>query len=360
MQLLLFIAGLAFLILGAEALVRGSSRLAAGLGISPLVIGLTVVAFGTSAPELAVGIKAAVSGQADLALGNAVGSNIFNVLFILGLSALIAPLAVSRQLIRQDVPLMILLSALVLILGLDGTLSRIDGALLFVGLVVYLGVLMVQSRQSSRSATDDAGTKNMVSKGWMRNTGLALGGLALLVLGSQWLVQSAEAIARHLGVSEMVIGLTVVAAGTSLPELVTSVIASLRGERDIAVGNVVGSNLFNIMGVLGLSSIVAPTGIQVSTAAIRFDLPIMIAVAFACLPIFFTGGTISRREGAMLFGYYAVYTLYLFLAATHRDVPPLLNAALLYFVIPITAITLTILTMQARRRQSNIASSRNE
>jgi cation:H+ antiporter len=355
MEILLFLAGLLLLILGAESLVRGASRLAAALGISPLVIGLTVVAFGTSAPELAVGIKAAVASQAQLGLGNVIGSNIFNILFILGLSALIAPLLVSQKLIRQDVPLMLALSVLVLILGLDGTLGRADGAVLFLGLLAYIGFLVRQSRKESRSVRSEYagefGVDGTVSKNWVRNTGLILGGLALLTLGSRWLVDSAEAMARHLGVSELVIGLTIVAAGTSLPEVVTSIVASVRGERDIAVGNVVGSNLFNIMGVLGLSSIVAPNGIDVSAAVLRFDLPVMIAVAFVCLPIFFTGGIISRREGIVLIGYYAVYTLYLFLAAAHHAALPLFSATMLCFVIPLTVTTLAGLTLRALRKQ---------
>jgi cation:H+ antiporter len=191
------------------------------------------------------------------------------------------------------------------------------------------------------------------SKGWIKNTGLVLGGLALLALGSRWLVESAVSIAQRMGVDELVIGLTVVAVGTSLPEAVTSVVASIRGERDIAVGNVVGSNLFNIMGVLGLSSIVAPAGIEVSAAIIRFDLPVMLVASFACLPIFFTGGVISRQEGILLLGYYVAYILYLLLAAAHHEALPLLSATLLYFAIPLTIATLVVLALRAMRRKRN-------
>ncbi len=307
MAILLFVVGLIFLIVGAEALVRGASRLAAVLGISPLVIGLTVVAFGTSSPELAVSIKAALSDQASIAVGNVVGSNIFNVLFILGLSALIVPLVVSQQLVRLDVPLMTVLSIFILILALDERFSRADGLMLFAGLVIYVWFLIVQSRKEGVKVREDASefeTEISVKGNWGKNTGLVLGGLALLVIGSRWLVDGAVTFAQYLGVSELVVGLTIVAAGTSLPEVVTSVIAAIRGERDIAVGNVVGSNIFNIMGVLGLASIVAPTGIDVSAAVIRFDIPVMIAVALACLPVFFTGGVISRQEGVLLLAYY--------------------------------------------------------
>lgn len=355
MTILMFVGGLALLIVGAEALVRGASRLAAVLGISPLVIGLTVVAFGTSSPELAVSIKAALADQANLAVGNVIGSNIFNVLFILGTSALIVPLVVSQQLVRFDVPLMIALSVIVLILSLDGYLSRSDGLMLVAGLAGYIWFLIYQSRRESGQVKEEYakefGNGIPANSGMIKNIAFALSGLVLLVLGSRWLVVSAVSFARFLGVSELVIGLTIVAAGTSLPEVVTSVIAAVRGERDIAVGNVVGSNIFNIMAVLGIASIVAPSGIEVASAVIRFDIPVMIAVAFACLPIFFTGGVISRREGGLLLGYYVAYTLYLILAATQHDAMPEFSAVMLFFVIPLTMITLVIVTVQEIRRK---------
>lgn len=344
MAIILFVAGLILLIVGAESLVRGASRLAAAFGLSPLVIGLTVVAFGTSSPELAVSIKSALSGQAGIAVGNVIGSNIFNVLFILGISALIVPLVVQQQLVRLDVPLMIGLSVIVLLLSLDALIGRIDGLLLFGGLLVYVGFLIRQGRGQTAEADGASGGNGRGGKGGktgpVRNAGLVVAGLVLLVLGSRWLVDGAVTFAVHLGVSELIIGLTIVAAGTSLPEVVTSIVAALRGERDIAVGNVVGSNLFNIMGVLGLAGIVAPAGIEVSPAVIGFDIPVMIAVALACLPILFTGGVISRAEGALLAGYYAAYTAYLVLAASHHDAVAGFTAVMLYFIIPLTVATL--------------------
>ncbi|MDX1610161.1 MAG: calcium/sodium antiporter, partial [Halofilum sp. (in: g-proteobacteria)] len=320
-------------------------------GISPLVIGLTVVAFGTSSPELAVSIKAALSGQAEIAVGNVIGSNIFNVLFILGVSALIVPLVVTRQLVRLDVPLMIALSVVVLLLCLDGRFGRIDGLLLFLGLVAYLWVLIRQGKRDPGGDADQAAGVGPAAteSGALRNLGLVIGGLALLVLGSRWLVAGAVEFATYLGVSELIIGLTIVAAGTSLPEVVTSIIAAVRGERDIAVGNVVGSNLFNLMGVLGLAGIVAPSGIGVSPAVIGFDLPVMIAVALACLPIFFTGGVISRAEGALLVGYYLAYTLYLVLAASHHDALAGFSAVMLWFVLPLTAASLAFVAWNELR-----------
>jgi cation:H+ antiporter len=344
-MVLFSVLGLILLIAGAEALVRGASRLAATVGLSPLVIGLTVVAFGTSAPELAVSVGASLAGRTDIAVGNVVGSNIFNVLFILGLSALIAPLTVARQLVRLDVPLVIVISGLVLLLGLDGRIGRLEGALLFAGLLGYLAFLL-RAGQGDAPAGDRAAAR----RAWPLDALLVVAGLAMLILGSRWLVAGATQLAAQFGVSELVIGLTVVAAGTSLPEVVTSVVASLRGERDIAVGNVVGSNLFNLLGVLGLSAVAAPDGLLVSPAARHFDLPIMLVAAFACLPIFFTGYRIARWEGALFLGYYAAYTVYLLLAATQHDALGPFSQAMLFFALPLTAITLALLAGRALRR----------
>jgi cation:H+ antiporter len=359
MVLIFLILGFVFLIAGAEALVRGASKLATTLGVPSLVIGLTVVAYGTSAPELAVSVFSSYQEQADIAMGNIVGSNIFNILFILGLSALIAPLVVSRQLIRLDVPLMIGVSLLTLGLGADGKISHWDGILLFSGALIYTFFLIYQGRKegiefSQQPDEPEIGKKPSVqqttsSQKWMINIGLIAAGLILLVLGSRWLITGATAIATHLGISELIIGLTIIAVGTSLPEVATSVIASLRGERDIAVGNVVGSNMFNILFVLGLSGIVAPEGVQVSQAVLHFDMPIMIAVAIACLPVFFTGNLIARWEGGVFLGYYVAYMLYIVLAATHHTSLPVFSKAMLYFVIPITVLTLIIVTVQAVR-----------
>ncbi|MEQ9005842.1 MAG: calcium/sodium antiporter [Pseudomonadales bacterium] len=351
MLLVWLIAGLVLLVVGAEALVRGASRLAVSAGISPLVVGLTVVAFGTSSPELAVSVEAALSGNSGIAVGNVIGSNIFNVLFILGLSALIVPLAVSAQLVRLEVPLMIVLSVLVLLMALDDRLGWIDGAVLLVGLVVYVLFLMREGRVEDAPTDVDPAAGGFLSTR-MGNVVLVVVGLALLVLGSSWLVDSAVDIAGRLGVSDLVVGLTIVAAGTSMPEVVTSVIAAIRGERDIAVGNVVGSNIFNIMGVLGVASVVAPDGIPVADAVIGFDLPVMIAVALACLPIFFIGGSIGRWKGAMLLAYYVAYTAYLIMAATDHDALGRFSAVMLYFVLPITAITLAAVSgLEYRRRR---------
>lgn len=350
MTVLLLLLGLALLLVGAEILVRGASRLALATGMSPLVIGLTVVAFGTSAPELAVSIGAARSGAPDIALGNVVGSNITNVLLILGVSALIAPLVVARQLIRVDVPIMVAVSVLALVFALDGGISRTDGAILAALLVGYTLLQVRLGRADPAAADTTLDTVDGPPRGaraWILNIALVGGGLALLILGANWLVESATQIARQLGLSELVIGLTVVAVGTSMPEIATSIIATIRGQRDLAVGNVVGSNIFNILGVLGVAAVVSPTGIPVSPAAVNFDMPVMIATAVACLPIFFTGHSIQRWEGAVFLGYYIAYTAYLLLDAAGHDALPAYSSVMMQFIVPLSVITLAVVAGRA-------------
>jgi cation:H+ antiporter len=342
------IFGLVLLVGGAEFMVRGAARLASAAGISPLVVGLTVVAFGTSSPELAVSVMSAFKGGADLALGNVVGSNIFNVLLILGLSAVIVPLLVAQQLVRFDVPVMIGVSVLLFLLGLDGNIGRLDGVVLFSGVVAYTIFLIRQSRKESsaevKAEYEDEYGGGKGSGSLVKNLGLVILGFGGLMVGSNWLVESAVTIARAFGVSELVIGLTIVAAGTSMPEVATSVVAALRGERDIAVGNVVGSNIFNILCVLGFSSIVAPSGINVSAAALHFDIPVMIGVAVACLPVFFAGYQITRANGVVFLAFYGGYLVYLILTATQHEALGTYQAALMYFVLPITVLTLMFIT----------------
>lgn len=350
------ILGLVLLVWGAEYLVRGASCLASAAGVSSLVVGLTVVAFGTSSPELAVSVMSAFKGQADLALGNVVGSNIFNVLLILGVSAVIIPLVVAQQLVRFDVPVMIGISFLLFLLGMDGNVGRLDGVLLFSGAVAYTVFLIRQSRRESSAAVkaeyqEEFGEEKK-DTGVLKNIGLVVIGLAGLMLGSRWLVDSAVAIAQSFGVSELVIGLTIVAAGTSMPEVATSVVAALRGERDIAVGNVVGSNIFNILSVLGLSSIVSPAGIEVSSAALRFDIPVMIGVAVACLPVFFSGYRISRVNGAAFLAFYIAYIVYLILTASRHEALGTYQAAMFYFVLPLAAVSLVFITLRGFKTQA--------
>ncbi|NLF71461.1 MAG: calcium/sodium antiporter [Candidatus Anammoximicrobium sp.] len=352
----LILAGLLALGAGGELLVRGASKLAAAARITPLVVGLTVVAFGTSSPELAVSLDASLAGQTDIAVGNVVGSNIMNILFILGISALVSPLTVSSQLIRLDVPLMIGASVLMLVLSSDGNIGRGDGGLLFGILVCYIVWTVWQSRRETSEARrqfeqEYAVPERVSRRQVVRQIGLVLAGLVLLTLGAECLVDGATAIARLLGMSELLIGLTIVALGTSLPEVAASVLATWRGERDIAVGNVIGSNLFNILCVLGLSAAVSPQGIAVSAAALRFDIPVMIAVATVCLPIFFTGQRIARWEGGLFLGYYVAYTVYLVLSETDPAMSRTLGKVMWTAVLPLTAMTLLLSLCGALRHR---------
>lgn len=343
---LIFFAGLGALLLGAEWLIRGASRLALIWRIPPVIVGLTIVAYGTSAPELAVSLQAAWSGQGEVALGNVIGSNIFNVLFILGLSALIVPLGVDKQLIRLDVPLMIGVSVILYLMSLDGLLSRLDGVMLLSGAGLYTFFLFREGRSEGLPVEIEPPRGRHV---WIQ-LALVLLGLVLLALGSRWLVRAAVTLAEAFGVSPLLIGLTIVAAGTSLPEVVTSVVAALRRARELAVGNVVGSNIFNVLFILGTAAFVAPGGIAIPSSVRDFDLPVMLAVAVACLPVFFTHRRIVRWEGALFLGYYGLYVAYLFLRATGHPGLRDLEAALLGFVLPLTAITLLVLFLGARLR----------
>ncbi len=338
-----FVGGLVILVGGAELLVRGASRLALTLGVTPLVVGLTVVAFGTSAPEMAVSVQAALANQSDLALGNVVGSNIFNVLFILGLSALIIPLAVNQKLVRLEVPLLILTSLLVLVMSLDGRVGRLEGLLLFLGVLGYTAFLVITSRREAKEIQEEyAGEFGATGPGnLLVQLGLVVAGLALLVWGSDLLLKNAVSIARALGVTELMIGLTLVAGGTSLPEVATSVVAAVQGKRDIAVGNVVGSNLFNVLAVLGLSAAVSD-GVRVSEQAAYFDVPVMVAISIVCLPIFFTGGAISRWEGLLLLGGYALYVSYLYLHAGEPWAAELFSQGFFLVVVPLAALGLIL------------------
>jgi cation:H+ antiporter len=355
--------GLIGLIVGGELLVRGASALAAAARISPLVIGLTVVAFGTSAPEQAVALNAAMSGNADVALGNAVGSNILNVLFILGLSALILPLIVSSTLIRRDVPIMIGTAVLLLLLGLDGNLGFIDGAVLFGSLIAYIVWTVVESRRESAAVKEEFGEGTRTSnktgaKYILLQIAILVAGLLVLAVASHYLVKGSVKVARLMGVTELMIGLTIVAVGTSLPEAVTSLVASMRGQRDIAVGNVVGSNIFNVLAVLGLAGLFAPDGVTVSPAVLRFDIPVMIAVSVACLPIFFTGQRIARWEGALFLGYYIAYTAYLIMNATGNEHRDEFATVMLFFVVPLTVVTIIVSVFRTfRERNGAIAES---
>jgi cation:H+ antiporter len=312
----LIVGGLLALIVGAEVLVRGGSGLAAWLGIRPMVVGLTVVSLGTSVPELAVGIDAAVTGSPGLAVGNIVGTNLVNVLLILGLSALLIPVALQRQTLVFDLPAMTVAALALLVLSLDGRLTRVEGLLLLAGAVVYTWALL---RMSRRDASSEPATEPLDDKPAPRPLRHALAllvGMAVIVLGADLLVEGAVSGAEQLGISEAVIGLTVVAIGTSAPELVTTMLSTYRGDREIAIGNLLGSSIYNIVFVLGLTVLVAPRGVPVPDEVLAADLVLMTAVALVCVPVFVSGARINRVEGALFVGAYVAYLVWLVLART--------------------------------------------
>ncbi|MBU1310294.1 MAG: calcium/sodium antiporter [Gammaproteobacteria bacterium] len=307
----IFIAlALGLLFVGAEGLVRGSAAVATRAGLSPLVVGLTIVAFGTSSPELVVSVKAAVSQQGDIAVGNVVGSNIFNIAFILGLTALVCPIPVHRQIIKVDAPIALAAAILLVFLLMDKTLGRVEGALLVVGIIGYT-LMNVMLAPKDGAATDASGAEPSIAvlpRCWMVDIVFILAGLVVLVIGSQLLVDHSVKLATYFGISEAVIGLTIVAAGTSMPELATSVVAAFRKQPDIAIGNVIGSNVFNILGILGVASVVTPIS---ATGISTFDYATMIIFTVLLIPLLYTGRLLHRIEGAMLLLLYGAYVFVL-------------------------------------------------
>ncbi|MBS1370033.1 MAG: calcium/sodium antiporter [Lentisphaeria bacterium] len=310
--ILLLAAGVVLLYFGAEFLVRGGVSIAAGFGVSPLIIGLTLVAFATSAPELVVSVQAALAGSGDISIGNVVGSNICNIALILGLSAVITPLAVHRKVIRFDMPILIGATVAMAAAGcLLGGFSRITGGIFFAGLIAYLLVNIRMEKRMNAPPPEEA-TQTKARPFWLSIL-LVLGGLAALVLGGKLMVDGAVGLGRMAGLSEAVIGLTIVAVGTSLPELATSIVAACRGEQDIAVGNVVGSNMFNTLGIMGVAPLIRP----VSAAGISaVDWGVLLFSTVLLLPFMMTGRRVVRREGALLLLLYGCYIAFLTVNAT--------------------------------------------
>ncbi|WP_206610688.1 calcium/sodium antiporter [Hydrogenophaga sp. NH-16] len=317
---LLFLGGLVVVVLGAEMLLRGATRIATLLRISPIVIGLTVVSVGTSAPELAVGLTAAHEGKGPLAVGNIAGTNIVNILLILGLSAAIRPLPTRSLSVRLDVPVMIATAVAVLVMAMDGVLTRAEGLGLLLAAVVYTVALVQLSRQEApdtRLAFRDALAAQAPPRvnlptgaaAWAWNGALLLAGMALAVLGAELLVAGAVELAKAYGVSDAFIGLSIVAIGTSAPELVTTMISTLRNDRDVAIGNLIGSSIYNVLVILGLTMVAAPaSGVDVSAEVLWIDLPLAALVAIVCLPVFRSDRLVSRREGI---GFVLAYAAYL-------------------------------------------------
>lgn len=307
LDLSLLVVGIAVLYFGAEWLVRGSVRLASSIGVSPIVVGLTVVSLGTSAPELVVCVVAALSGNSDLAIGNVMGSNLANIGLILGLTALVRPIDVQSRVVRRDMPIMLLVTFSVFPLFGDGLLSRVDGVLL---LAFLLGYLVFAFRSISNEPSKPPAEQSEFSKESANTSGAVrfqdvlfiLSGSGFLVLGGYFIVEAAVGVASALGISQVVIGLTVVAVGTSLPELATSIVAAARGQTDIAVGNVIGSNIFNIAAILGTTSLVRP--ISIPESVLRQELPAVIVISVLLLPLLRSGWKLRRWEGAFLVAVY--------------------------------------------------------
>ena len=364
--ILQLVGGFIALTVGATWFVDGASGIAERFKVPPLIIGLTIVALGTSAPEIAVNVVAAYSDQSGLAVGNVVGSNVLNILCVLGICALVAPLIVSHNVVRRDVPVMVFASLLLWMFARDQVINSEEASILLVLLFLYTIIQIIVARMEIGS--DEAPKKTHMHKGGpiVRKTSkmssmplsqigmIVIGALALL-LGSQWLVAGATTIAKeYFGISDLVVGLTVVAIGTSLPELAASLTATLKGERELAVGNVVGSNIYNVLAVIGFTGIIARSGIGVPQEAISIDFPVMIAASIACLPIFFFGWNIARWEGALFLAYYVVYISYLVLASSQHayatQVPLFLKVA-----IPVSLLLATILWWLEHRAEKNNA-----
>lgn len=341
LETILFIVGLIALVYGAKLLVSGASNIAKALHISPLLIGLTVVAFGTGAPEIAVCTLGAWRGEGALVLGNLVGSNIFNVLLVLGICATLSPLVIKRRLIWWDVPLMIFISLVFWAMASFGTITRLFGAILFAGVIAYLIIAYKLEKKEPKPHEPQPKEPQETHKLYAQFIWIILA-LVLLGFGSDLLIKSATKIAHFFQISELLIGLTLVAVGTSLPEIATSIVALVKKEHDLAVGNIIGSNIFNLLAAMGIAALIAPNGVQVPHQAIVFDLPIMVAVALACLPIFLTGHKIARWEGILFLFYYALYLTFLILQTYSSDLLPLFTTAFIFFILPLTLLTLGV------------------
>lgn len=314
-------AGLALLIGGAELIVRGGTSVAARLGIPPLIVGLTIVAIGTSMPELAVGIDAALRGEGELAAGNIVGANMVNILLILGLSALIQPLAIRSQTIRMDLPIIVIAALMLQAAVWNGTLSRLEGIIFVLAALAYTLLLLRAALREPKGKETDPGEVEAAPSvteplNMMRSFALLVGGMVIVIIGADWMVNGSITLARRWGVSDAFIGLTVVAIGTTAPELITTLVATFRGKRDLAIGNLLGSSIYNILFILGIICIVAG-GISVGPALVHVEIPLMIAVALVLVPVFASGRKVTRLEGALFVSAYAAFLA--FLIITRRE-----------------------------------------
>lgn len=352
----LLILGLLMLAFGGDLLVRGSAALADRTGVSRMLIGLTVISIGTSAPEFAISAYASWLGKTDIALGNVIGSNIFNILFAMGFAAIISNLYIQRKTNMIDVPIMLAISILAYVMSFTGVINRWHGLTLFAIFIAFNVFLIMYERkhpQEAAAVAEDAAAILANKRSIPKIIIFIIAGLGLLAIGSKVLVEGAADLARLMHLSELIISLTIIAIGTSLPEAITAIIAAMHRETDMAVGNIIGSNIANISGVLGLSALLAPDGIPVSASVLEFDFPVMLASSFACLPIFYIGHKVSRSEGIVLFAYYLLFLAYIVLRAINHPSISLLSDAMLFFCIPLTILTLGILVYREHKHRKH-------
>ena len=337
---ILALVGVVLLIFGSEVLVRGAKELSRRFGLSELVIGLTVVAFGTSSPELAVTMASGFQGSTSLAAGNVIGSNICNILLILGLAALARPLFINRRLLLVDVPALLLMTGLFAYYAVDGELVRSEGIYMLLGLIVYIGIAITLGYMKKKVSFTKEEEESDPPLSLRASLAYLIGGLFCLFLGSTWVVGGAVELARQLGVDEKTIGLTIVALGTSLPEVAVSVVGAIRGRTGMVIGNVIGSNLFNIGAVLGITLTCIPSSIPVEGSALTFDLPVMCLVTLSLLPMMVSRSKIGRFEGFMLFAWYILIMAYTVLTVKANHIAPILGDTMIWVVGPITVLVL--------------------
>ncbi len=357
-SVLLFLLGLGILLAAGHLVIDAATRIGTRCGLTPLVVGLTLIAAATSAPELAVVFQSISVDDTELAVGSIIGSNIANVLLVLGLVAATGAIHVTLRVVRVDIPIMIAASTALLIFSLDGTLTRSDGLMLFAGLVGFVLWTLRSAPRTSDPAQLQMATTPSASK-ISRSDELRLVpaivrlvvGIAGLAIAARFVVRGAEEIATSLGVPELVVGLTVVALGTSAPEIATTAMAAFKGHRELAVGNAVGSNIFNILLVLGVTATASPRGIAIGSDAVSLDLPIMVAAAFACLPLVFWDHKLDRWEGVVFLFYYAAYLTFLVLDSTGNRLSDPFALVMLGFVTPLTVLTISIGLLQTWRRK---------
>lgn len=348
---LLFAIGLGLVLGSAEVLVRNAAKVASLIGKSSLFIGLTVTAFGTSAPELAVGISGQLSQNTDIGLGNIVGSNIFNIFFVLGLAAVLRPIVVRRPVVWRDIPILLVVCSLFFLFALNGTIGSFESILLTSALAVYLYYL---SRKSSERPDISIKTSHS-SAGSRANGGLSVtltllaASIAVMVAGAHFVVTGAVSIAGSLGISKLVTGLTIVAVGTSLPEIATTIAAIRNNEHELAIGNVMGSCFFNIVAVPAAMALIGTSGLSVSDEALAIDIPVMILAVLACLPIFFSGHRISRPEGALFLVYYGVYSMVLYTRNTSGSLLNRYQMEMGFLALAVVSVTFVIIVLRATR-----------